>query len=342
MTASRQPYAPGGAAVIVQGWIRKSLMLPVWAWLGTVSGGCAEFPTTVDGFTDFLAVNETPTNGELVITFFEVAVGDAMLVESPTGTTILIDGGMGFYPTIIPNYLEARGIRHLDAVILTHADPDHYRGMREILTRCPPRRFFHNGVPDTRDEYESLMEFIEEMQIPTRVLRRGDRLDPYFGGGIKVEVLYPDSNALSRSKDHNGRSIVLRVTHGQVVYLLSGDAEEYDEYRLLQLEGDALAADLLKLGHHAAIRSGTTPYIERVSPKIAIAQGTKHGNYDPFSPRPNYRIRRTLKRLNIPLLLGRNEGTIQVVSDGKTMRWWSMARSTKAIEKLREERTEPS
>jgi len=52
--------------------------------------------------------------------------------------------------------------------------------------------------------------------------------------------LYPDEAALTMSSDPNCGSIVLRVSHGDVVFLLTGDAENREESRLLEFEGGNL------------------------------------------------------------------------------------------------------
>jgi competence protein ComEC len=301
----------------------------------TAFGCCSRFPVSVQDFRDFLHINQTPAGGHLVLTFFVVGLGDAVLLEFPGGRTLLVDAGVGWDVDTIVNYLEARGIRHLDGMLLTHPHYDHYGGLESVTNRVDVKQFFSNGVDNPASKYQEVLALLDEKQVPRRILRRGDTLNQLAGGGVAVEVLYPDGEALLSTSNLNAGTIVLRVSHGDVVVLLTGDAEKREEKRLLEMEGDRLAASVLKLGHHASMLSGTDEFLETVNPEIAVAQGTKLADIHPFYPRPSYHIRLALKRMCIPLLTTKHEGTIQVVSDGASVRWRTMAGSIEAIEALR-------
>jgi competence protein ComEC len=270
--------------------------------------------------------------GNLSITFFETGIGDAFLLELPSGKTLLVDAGIGWHAGQILDYLRARGIARLDGLLLTHAHIDHYGGMERIVRELPVGVFYSSGVPGSGG-YHRLWKALEERGVAVRVLRRGDCLEELCrpavpGGGLvtaagspalSLETLYPDSRAVEAGGGLNRTSLALRLTHGSLRFLLLGDCEWPEESRLLALEGVDLKADVLKLGHHGSPRSGGADFLAAVAPQVAIAQGTSLINVPLFYPRPNYRIRKVLSEAGTRVFTDGRDGVIQVVSDGRAI-----------------------
>lgn len=297
--------------------------------------GCAgRHPASVSDFRDFLSVRGPVTEQALVATFFEVGLGDAILLEFPSGSSLLIDAGVGWYVEFILNYLEARGIKKLDGLLLTHPHQDHYGGMKEVVERIPVQMFFHNGFVSPTSVYEDFLESLASRGIPATVVRRGDELAGIAGPETFIEVLFPEAAIETAPSDPNDASLVLRVRHGDVSFLLVGDAENDEEARLLQLEGKKLKADVLKLGHHGSMLSGSKAFLDAVDPKVAVVQGTQLASVHPFYPRPSYHIRSSMKSRGVPLLNTKKDGTVQIISDGTTIRWQTMRDAEAAIEEL--------
>jgi competence protein ComEC len=207
-----------------------------------------------------------------------------------------------------------------------------------VIEAIPVHRFFHNGVDPSTEAYSELRKALTSRGIPETVVRRGDELTGLCGLETQIEVLYPDEEGLTLRSDLNGGSIVLRVSHGNVVLLLMGDAENLEESRLLEFEGGLLRADVLKVGHHGSMGSGSTAFLKAVRPKIAIVQGTQWIDFHPFYPRPSYHIRCTLASMGVPLLKTKHEGTVQVISDGTAIHWQTMREARTAMEELRKRR----
>ena len=65
--------------------------------------------------------------------------GEAIVLELPGGRTVLYDAGRMAAPTAccrsVSGYLWSRGLTHIDAVVLSHADTDHYNAVPELLER---------------------------------------------------------------------------------------------------------------------------------------------------------------------------------------------------------------
>ena len=271
---------------------------------------------------------------DLCITFFETGIGDAFLLELPSGKTLLVDAGIGWHAGQILDYLRARGISMLDGLLLTHAHIDHYGGMEKIVREIPVAVFYSSGIPGS-GAYHRLEKALDERGVAIRALRRGDCLEELCrpaveasGGGLvtaagspalTLETLYPDSKAVETGGGLNRTSLALRLTHGSRRFLLLGDCEWPEERRLLALEGPDLKADVLKLGHHGSPRSGGAEFLAAVGPEVAIAQGTSLINVPLVYPRPNYRIRKALSEAGTRVFTDGRDGVIQLVSDGRAI-----------------------
>ena len=72
-------------------------------------------------------------------TFLSVGHGSAVFVEFPAGKTMLYDAGRMGEPSRgtrqISEFLWDRGLAHLDAVVLSHPDIDHYNALPELLDK---------------------------------------------------------------------------------------------------------------------------------------------------------------------------------------------------------------
>jgi competence protein ComEC len=289
-----------------------------------VLDGCSGVHRTGEGEFATLLARADPQPGELVATFFQTGLGDAVLLELPTGKTLLVDAGVGCRISAIKSYLRARGVARLDGLLLTHPHLDHYGGMRQLVEGFEVGTFYSSGERSDSFPFEALEAALDARDVPRVVVRRGDRLADLEGEGVTVEVLYPDDEAIRTVNERNQAnhgSVVLRVTHGTQRFLLTGDCEWLEEERLLALEGTRLRAEVLKLGHHASLLSGKPEFLRTVSPRLAIAQGTDGGNVPPIYPRPSPRITWTLRDMGVPFLTTDRQGAVQVVSDGSSVRW---------------------
>jgi len=163
----------------------------------------------------------------LVATFVAVGHGACTVIELPDGRTLLCDaGGMGV-PTSVVRAVSAslwsRGIKHLDAVVLSHGDADHYNALPGLLDRfsvgavyVPPGMFDSAIGP-----LAVLREMLERREIPIRPLQAGDKLDG--GSGVEIEVWHPAVGGLPRSD--NANSLVLSVAYAGAGILLPADIE---------------------------------------------------------------------------------------------------------------------
>jgi len=106
--------------------------------------------------------------GRLVVAAIDVGQGQSLLVRTPDGKNVLVDGG-GFYlsrwdvgKNIVAPCLISLGIRRLDAVALSHPHPDHGRGLAYILSHFKVKEFWRG--PDENELTERLVKICEKRE----------------------------------------------------------------------------------------------------------------------------------------------------------------------------------
>jgi len=253
------------------------------------------------------------------VTFLDIGQGDCALVEFPRGTRMLIDGG-GFYgdfdvgERVIAPLLWERRILKIDYLVLSHPQPDHYKGLIFIARHFRPREFWHNGMGSESPTYEQLLETIREKGITTvRVAEGFSRTI----AGVEVQALNPAERTASgtRKRDRgNTNSLVLMISFGNHRLLFTGDIDKQAETGLVKADR-ALRAQVIKVPHHGSKRSSTDPFIKKVSPCYAVIS-VGFGN--PLHL-PGKGVIERYERLGSQVLRTDLNGAITVQSDGKRL-----------------------
>jgi competence protein ComEC len=206
----------------------------------------------------------------------DVGQGDSMLIVTPDGKTLLVDGGgFGGGPMqaqqdfdigeeVVSPVLWDLGIRHLDAVALSHAHSDHMGGLPSILRSFRPDELWVGNNPPG-DAYNSLLEEASSLHVRVRSLRADDAI---AFGNVQVNVLAPARNYTPGTEPANNDSVVLHIGYGATSMLLEGDAEARVEKAMLSEAG--LKSTLLKVGHHGSATSTAPEFLERVAPQWAV------------------------------------------------------------------------
>ena len=220
-------------------------------------------------------IEVTETEPELRCTFVSVGHGSAVVLELPDGRTLLYDAGQLGSPDsgaqAIASYLWSRQITHLDAVILSHADVDHYNAMPGLLKRISVGTVYVSPVmfEDDYGAVVALREAIEAAGVPLETIHASDHLAA--GQGVVIEVLHPTADGVIGSD--NANSLVLLVEHAGQRILLPGDLEAGGLNDVLSEE--PIDVDVLMAPHHGSARSSPAGSAAWCTPEHVIISGGK-------------------------------------------------------------------
>ena len=245
----------------------------------------------------------------LTVSVFDVGQGDAILLQSPSGKTMLVDAGPEEAYSALRNDLKAYEIERLDTVIATHPHADHIGGMPMLLRDFDVGAFYLTTYPATTSLYEQMLLRLQKQGCPVYDTNTETIIN--WDTDINVKVLNPIKDV--RYDDANNASIVLRVTYGEVSFLLTGDMEGETEQLLLDTFGkELLQADVLKLGHHGSYTSTSEAFLAAVSPRFALVSAGRDNLYG----HPHSIVLERLEKQNITLYRTDRDGVITAFTDG--------------------------
>jgi competence protein ComEC len=264
--------------------------------------------TAVLGAAIFLYFYQPSKN--LEVDFLDVGQGDAILIKSPYGQNILIDGGPD--SSVIKRLGENLPWwdRTIDLMVLTHPHDDHVTGEIDVLNRFKTKQIIYTGVAHTAPNYLNWLETIREAKTPIGIIINNRRVD--LGPNCYLEIVYPDEDLSEKSfADLNESSIVAKLVYGRTSFLLAGDADSVVEKKVFDSKID-LKSDVLKVGHHGSDTSTSDDWLAAVKPDIAVISvgaGNSFGH-------PSLRTVKKLERAGAKILRTDLDGTVRLVSDG--------------------------
>lgn len=260
-----------------------------------------------------LVFANTPS-GLLRVAVLDVGQGDAIYIESPTGSQVIVDGGpddslLRDLPKVMPLF-----DRSLDAIVETHPDADHLTGFIDLLKRYSIGAFLEPGIPKDTLAQNTLEQEVASEKIPRYIARRGMVLD--LGGGAQLDILSPDHDVshLNPNFDNEG-CVVARLVYGKTSVLLTCDAPQDVENHLMSIGSSAeLASTILKVAHHGSHFSTSAAFVAAVHPEVAIISVGANNRYG----HPSGEVLSTLASASVPTLRTDQAGTILFESDGNT------------------------
>ena len=255
----------------------------------------------------------TTAGGRAELHLLDVGQGDAIALRTPRGRWILVDAGRAWRSgdagrsTVIP-YLRRTG-GELALLILTHPHADHIGGVASVLTALRPREMRDAAFVERSAIYRDLLATAARVGTRWQRVRPGEAIEL---DGVEVEFLAPDSAWTASLDDPNEASTVVRVRHGAVRFLLTGDAERGEERWLLDHAAGSLGSEVLKLGHHGSATSSTEAFVDAVAPRVALVSVGAANGYGHPSPE----VMRRLAERGTLVLRTDQLGTIVLRSDG--------------------------
>lgn len=289
------------------------------------------------------------SGGELTIRILDVGPinGDSILISSPAGKTVLIDAGDTTKGKAVVEALKRNNVQQLDYFIATHPHPDHIGGATEVFKAVKVLNVIDNGQqpsaapqpaaspkpkptpakqqPANRRSAKStsLTQFYDDYKAAVsssgaryETAKPGTKLD--LGGGALLTILAPSEPVFTKDKmttggnEANANSIVARLDYGTFSMLLTGDAEEQTEHRLLTKELD-LQTKVIKIAHHGSKYASSKDFLNRVKPEVAIVSCGAWNRYG----HPAQAVLDRLKASNVKLYRTDLQGEITITTRGK-------------------------
>jgi competence protein ComEC len=243
----------------------------------------------------------------LEVDFLNVGQGDAELIKTPYGQTILIDGGpdnkvLAELGRNLP-WLD----RKIDLVINTHPHDDHVSGLIDVLKKYRVERILMTAAPSNAPPFEEFLKVCAEKKTPIIIVAGQEKIT--LGPDLVLEILYPGKNDLGA--DLNEDSIVARLIYKNKTFLFVGDAGNKIEAELLQEKID-LKADVLKVGHHGSETSSSLDFLRAVAPQIAVIECGLDNQFG--FPKPDTLWR--LAKIGAQIFRTDLRGTVKIKSDG--------------------------
>ncbi len=280
--------------------------VPWWALLSAVSAAALLWTAAL-----------TAPDGWLRVVFADVGQGDSIFISTPSGRQVLVDGG--------PRPLDAVQVlgerlpfwdRSLDVVVLTHPHADHMTGLIDVLDRYDVAYIVERPLDYASPGYVEWREAVESEEATVVQARAGQRID--LGDGVVLHILSPPQRLLAGTRsDVNNASVALRLTYGDVSFLLSGDL--YDEGERVVLSGDvSVDSDVLKVGHQGSRTSSSGRFVSAVSPSAAVISVGEDNRFG----HPHQETIETLLRF-VPaenVYTTSDNGDVEFTSDGVTLR----------------------
>jgi competence protein ComEC len=254
-------------------------------------------------------------SGKLEVTAIDVGQGDSILVISPQGRTMLIDGGgstsqvpseFDFGEDVVAPYLWSRGLERLDTVVLTHAHEDHIGGLPSIVEDFHPAELWV-GTNFLTDDLLHLYDVASANHVRVQKHVAGEEFD---WGGTKIRVLSPPADWQPKPKDANDDSLTLLIGYGNTKALLAGDLERNMEQFVAT---ESPRADLLKVPHHGSATSTSSALLAEVHPQFAVISA---GYQNPFG-HPRQVVLDRLQIYRVKTYRTDLQGAVTFLLDGK-------------------------
>lgn len=244
--------------------------------------------------------------------FCDVGQGDGILLRTPKGIDIIIDGGPkeNSMTDCLSRHLPFWD-RKIEAAFMTHPDADHLTGLIGVAKSYNISFFGTSKAPKDTGVYEELMNTLKEEDIPVTYVYKDDALKT--PDGTVLTTFWPTKEFINqKSSETNDYSVTQLVAFGSFRALLTGDLPSTYLNSIMPLLD---SIDVFMPPHHGS-KTGVDEFtFQHLVPKLAVLSYGYHNRY--HHPAPE--VIKLLKQHKIPTV-NTLKGDVEIESDGK--KWW--------------------
>ena len=238
----------------------------------------------------------------LDIHFIDVEGGQATLVVSPSGESMLVDTGWpgfdGRDAERIAAAAKQAGVSKIDYLVITHYHTDHVGGVPQLAARLPVRTFVDHGpTVEQGDAPAKLFTAYTETRAKGRhlqvkpgdkipiagvdvqvVVAGGDPIAQPLAGGGAANPLCAQFKAKDPDPSENARSVGTVITFGRFRMIDLGDLTWNKEHDLVCPNNRLGTVDVYLTTHHGLDQSGAPVIVHALHPRVAeMNNGAKKG-----------------------------------------------------------------
>ena len=246
---------------------------------GWVAPGAQTRTLSQGGRISFIGTYVDPGTG-LVITVFDVGQGDATLVRSPGGMTLLFDAGPSGSQAVILPYLDSAGVDSLDYIVTSHYHADHIGAVAAVYNAKGARHgVWDRGWSYTTSTYNT---YAATVAAARRTLTQGQVLD--VGAGVTATVLALNGNGVldapfSNGSRENEYGVALLIEYGDFSFFQAGDLPGINNNSNRDIETSVAQTmvatgkadiDVYRVSHHGSYTSSNAFFLNTTTPVVAI------------------------------------------------------------------------
>jgi beta-lactamase superfamily II metal-dependent hydrolase len=221
-------------------------------------------------------------NGKLQVHFMDVGQADGIVIISPKGQVVLVDGGMDLNGSCNKQlaYMQQIGVKSIDYAIASHYHFDHIACTPAILKKFPLKgTAYDRGGKYPGDTYKAYVAAVGSHRKPADA-GSPIKLD---NGDVRIDFVAMNGNGVETTNE-NDLSIVAVLHYGDFDVSLGGDLSGFhtDRYEDIETSVAPLVGqvEVYKVHHHCSVYSTNDRWLDTIQPRVGVISTGNGNGYD--------------------------------------------------------------